>query len=158
MNDTSIEPPAISFQNSDDAHKERRESRSLILEKRAALRKLVKRNTKCHHLQVYTEANAICKRISTSYEEGRISMLQAMDLMFETHEQIDHKHLPRDVVALNIHKQLDKLEGADKTAFGIVMANTNSSVHVRKPARIQEGERASHEIERYSESYWAEVI
>lgn len=134
--------------------KNQTDMRSAILEKRVALRKLVKKNTKCHHLQVYTEANAVCKRITVLYEEDKISMQQAMKLIFETHEQLSHKNLPKDTVAQNIHKLLDKLDGADKTTFGIIMANTNSSVHVKGEQR----ERTSPEAERYSESYWADVI
>jgi hypothetical protein len=130
------------------------DTRSAILEKRVALRKLVKKNTKCHHLQVYTEANAVCRRITVLYEEDKISMQQAMKLIFETHEQLSHKNLPKDTVAQNIHKLLDKLDGADKTTFGIIMANTNSSVHVKGGQH----ERTSPEAEKYSESYWADVI
>lgn len=125
--------------------------RSAILEKRAALRKLVKQNTKCHHLQIYTEANAVCRRITVLYEEDKISMQQAMELIFETHEQLSHKDLPKDTVAQNIHKLLDKLDGTDKTTFSIIMAN--SSVHAEK-----QYEQESSEAGEYSESYWADVI
>src|SRR5919197_2832149 len=58
--------------------------------KRAILKHLVRKNTKCHHLQIYTQANVICRRISYSYEEGKISEKQAMELMFEAHEQMSH--------------------------------------------------------------------
>jgi hypothetical protein len=48
------------------------EKRVLDPKKRAVLKKLVKRNTSCHHLQIYTQANVVCRRISYSYEEGKI--------------------------------------------------------------------------------------
>jgi hypothetical protein len=59
--------------------------------KRALLKHLIKKNIRCHHLQIYTQANVICRRISYSYEEGKISEKQAMELMFEAHEQMSHK-------------------------------------------------------------------
>lgn len=136
-----------------DSKKNQTDMRSAILEKRVALRKLVKKNTKCHHLQIYTEANAVCRRITVMYEEDKISIHQAMQLIFETHEQLSHKNLPKDTVAQNIHKLLDKLDGTDKTKFSIIMANTNSSVHAAR----QRGS-TSPEAEKYSESYWADVI
>src|ERR671923_3058310 len=99
--------------------------------RRAILKHLVKKNTRCHHSQIYTQANVICRRISYSYEEGKISEKQAMELMFEAHEQMSHRGLPKDVVAIEMHKRLDKMENNDKTSFAIIMANTNSSVHSR---------------------------
>jgi hypothetical protein len=138
------------------------ERRPLDHKKRAVLKGLVKRNTLCHHLQIYTQANVICRRISQSYEEGKISEKQAMELMFEAHEQMSHKGLPREVVAIEMHKRLDKLEGNDKTSFAVIMANTNSSVHVRGANNkidgksIDTGDDSS--IDKYSESYWAEII
>ena len=68
--------------------------------KRALLKNLVKRNTSCHHLQIYTQANVICRRISYSYEEGKITEKQAMELMFQAHEQMSHRGLPKEVVAI----------------------------------------------------------
>jgi hypothetical protein len=141
------------------------ERRAVDPKKRAILKQLVKKNTKCHHLQIYTQANVICRRISYSYEEGKISEDQAMALMFEAHEQMSHRGLPKEVVAIEMHKRLDKLEGNDKTSFAIIMANTNSSVHVRGPNTNNskpEVEDASStndsSLDKYSESYWAEVI
>jgi hypothetical protein len=49
------------------------EKRILDPKKWAVLKRLVKRNTPCHHLQIYTQANVVCRRISYSYEEGNIS-------------------------------------------------------------------------------------
>jgi hypothetical protein len=112
------------------------------LEKRAVLRSLVKKNTKCHHSQIYTQANAICRRISISHEQDKISTEQAMELMLEAHEQMSHKGMPKDVVAEDMHKRLDKLEGIEKATFGVVMANSNTDA----------------KLGRYSESYWADVI
>src|SRR5215212_8933646 len=100
----------------DVAQQKHFERRPADHKKRAHLKALVKRNTSCHHLQIYTQANVICRRISQSYEEGKISEKQAMELMFEAHEQMSHRGLPREVVATEMHKRLDKLEGNDKTS------------------------------------------
>jgi hypothetical protein len=138
------------------------ESRPLDPKKRAMLKHLVKKNTRCHHLQIYTQANVICRRISYSYEQGKISEKQAMELMFEAHEQMSHRGLPKEIVAIEMHKRLDKLEGNDKTSFAIIMANTNSSVHVRGTNGKPEVEYADtsndSSLDKYSESYWAEII
>ena len=146
----------------DVAQQKHFERRPLDHKKRALLKALVKRNTSCHHLQIYTQANVICRRISQSYEEGKISEKQAMELMFEAHEQMSHRGLPKEVVATEMHKRLDKLEGNDKTSFAIIMANTNSSVHIRgsknktdiKNTDTQDDSRG----DKYSESYWAEIM
>lgn len=142
------------------------ERRPIDAKKRAMLKQSVKKNTRCHHLQIYTQANVICRRISYSYEEGKISEQQAMDLMFDAHEQMSHRGLPKEVVATEMHKRLDKLEGNDKTSFAIIMANTNSSVHTRgihdnnDDGRDREDENSINDssLDKYSESYWAEVI
>src|ERR671912_288391 len=76
------------------------EKRPLDPKKRALLKNLVKKNTLCHHLQIYTQANVICRRISYSYEEGKISEKQAMELMFEAHEMMSHRGLPKEVIAI----------------------------------------------------------
>ncbi len=135
------------------------EKRAIDPKKRAVLKNLVKKNTTCHHLQIYTQANVICRRISYSYEEGRISKKQAMELMFEAHDQMTHRGLPKDVVAIEMHKRLDKLENNDKTSFAVIMANTNSSVHARgiNNGTSAKANNASGE-DKYSESYWAEII
>lgn len=138
------------------------EKRPLDPKKRALLKNLVRKNTLCHHLQIYTQANVICRRISYSYEEGKISEKQAMELMFEAHEQMSHRGLPKEVVAIEMHKRLDKLENNDKTSFAIIMANTNSSVHARGVngkaimKDLAAGDDSSED--KYTESYWAEII
>lgn len=138
------------------------EKRPLDPKKRALLKNLVRKNTLCHHLQIYTQANVICRRISYSYEEGKISEKQAMELMFEAHEQMSHRGLPKEVVAIEMHKRLDKLENNDKTSFAIIMANTNSSVHsrgVNGKSIMQDVAAVDDSSEdKYSESYWAEII
>ena len=138
------------------------EKRAIDPKKRAFLKNLVKKNTLCHHLQIYTQANVICRRISYSYEEGRISEKQAMELMFEAHEQMTHRGFPKDVVTIEMHKRLDKLENNDKTSFAVIMANTNSSVHARSASNRATIEDESSDNEnnedKYSESYWAEII
>jgi len=138
------------------------EKRVLDPKKRAVLKNLVKRNTSCHHLQIYTQANVVCRRISYSYEEGKITEKQAMELMFEAHEQMNHKGVPKDVVAIEMHKRLDKVENNDKTSFAIIMANTNSSVHTRgaknRVSKIDEALDIDSNEDKYSESYWAEIL
>ncbi len=138
------------------------EKRPLDPKKRALLKNLVRKNTLCHHLQIYTQANVICRRISYSYEEGKISEKQAMELMFEAHEQMSHRGLPKEVVAIEMHKRLDKLENNDKTSFAIIMANTNSSVHARgvngKAIMKDLAAGDDRSEDKYSESYWAEII
>ncbi|MDP8941604.1 MAG: hypothetical protein M3M84_03565 [Thermoproteota archaeon] len=138
------------------------EKRPLNPKKRALLKNLVRKNTLCHHLQIYTQANVICRRISYSYEEGKISEKQAMELMFEAHEQMSHRGLPKEVVAIEMHKRLDKLENNDKTSFAIIMANTNSSVHARgvngKAIMKDLAAGDDRSEDKYSESYWAEII
>src|SRR5437763_14815638 len=121
------------------------------LKKRAILRNLVKQNTLCEHKQIYTQANAICRRISTSYEEGRISAQQALALMVEAHNQMSHHALPKDVVAAEMNKRLNKLErGEENTSFEVTMANVSYA----------NGRDANSDdpLNKYSESYWAEVI
>ncbi|MFL6498785.1 MAG: hypothetical protein ACJ70U_08880, partial [Nitrososphaera sp.] len=119
-------------------------------------------NTLCHHSQIYTQANVICRRISYSYEDGKISEKEAMELMLEAHEQMTHRGMPKDVVATEMHKRLDKLENNDKTSFAVIMANTNSSVHARVPTyRTPSKDHDSDDennADKYSESYWAEII
>jgi hypothetical protein len=151
-------------QEEDDSPKQKHfEKRPLDPKRRAVLKNLVRKNTLCHHLQIFTQANVICRRISYSYEEGKISEKQAMELMFEAHEKMSHRGLPKDVVAIEMHKRLDKLESNDKTSFAIIMANTNSSVHSRgldnnKSVIEDVASRDESTEDKYSESYWAEII
>ena len=154
---------ASDTQSKQSAQQRALEKQIVDRKKRAILKHLVKKNTKCHHLQIYTQANVICRRISYSYEEGRISDKEAMDLMFEAHEEMSHRGLPKEVVAIEMHKRLDKLERNDKTSFAVIMANTNSSVHVREPSnrrpRPGDGETKDEKsLDKYSEAYWAEII
>ena len=129
------------------------------LKKRAILRNLVKQNTLCEHKQVYTHANAICRRMSSSYEEGRISAQQAAELMIQAHNQMSHRGLPKDVVAAEMNKRLNKLEGAAQTArFEATMANVSNANNVpdNQNGNKKGGDDAA--SDKYSESYWAEVI
>lgn len=129
------------------------------LKKRAILRNLIKQNTLCEHKQVYTHANAICRRMSSAYEEGRISAQQAAELMIQAHDQMSHRGLPKDVVAAEMNKRLNKLEGAAQTAsFEATMANVSNA---NKLTDNQNGNSKGSDdaaSDKYSESYWAEVI
>ena len=91
------------------------------LEKRAFLRNLIKQNTRCEHKQIYTQANAICRRISSSYEEDKIE------------------------------------KGQEAMTFEVTMANV--SISNRMSNHQEEKDTPKNALEnRYSESYWAEVI
>ena len=128
------------------------------LKKRAFLRNLIKQNTLCEHKQIYTQANAICRRISSSYEEDKISAKQAMDLMMEAHDKMSHHNLPKDVICDEMNKRLNKLEkGQEAMTLEITMANV--SVNNRVKDQQEEKDMYTNGVEnRYSESYWAEVI
>jgi hypothetical protein len=128
------------------------------LEKRAHLRNLIKHNTRCEHKQVYTQANAICRRISSSYEEEKISPEQAMNLMMEAHDKMSHHNLPKEVICDEINKRLNKLEtGQGDLAFEVTMANVSVSNRIRENQE-EKGSSNDSSGNRYSESYWAEVI
>ncbi|HEY6885980.1 MAG TPA: hypothetical protein VI278_18255 [Nitrososphaeraceae archaeon] len=128
------------------------------LKKRAILRNLVKQNTLCEHKQIYTQANAICRRISTSYEEGRISAQQALELMIDAHNQMSHRGLPKDVVAAEMNKRLNKLErGEENTSFEVTMANVSYAHHLGDK-NDKDTKNDDDPSNKYSESYWAEVI
>lgn len=128
------------------------------LEKRAFLRNLIRRNTRCEHKQIYTQANAICRRISSSYEEEKISAKQAMDWMMEAHDKMSHRKLPKDVICDEMNKRLNKLDKVEKTlTFETTMANVSVSNRI-KNHRDEKGMTGNDSDDKYSESYWAEVI
>lgn len=128
------------------------------LEKRAFLRNLIRRNTRCEHKQIYTQANAICRRISSSYEEEKISAKQAMDWMMEAHDKMSHRNLPKDVICDEMNKRLNKLDKVEKTlTFETTMANVSVSNRI-KNHRDEKGMTGNDSEDKYSESYWAEVI
>jgi hypothetical protein len=130
------------------------------LKKRSILRNLVKQNTLCEHKQVYTHANAICRRMSSSYEEGRISAQQAAELMIQAHDQMSHRGLPKDVVAAEMNKRLNKLEGSGQNAsFEVTMANVSYASSALDKDNGKDGKHNDGDAsDKYSESYWAEVI
>ena len=125
-----------------DKTKLRRRYNKLVvidLKKRAFLRNLIKQNTLCEHKQIYTQANAICRRISSSYEEDKISAKQAMDLMMEAHDKMSHHNLPKDVICDEMNKRLNKLEkGQEAMTLEITMANVsvNNRVKISKKKKI----------------------
>ena len=129
------------------------------LKKRAILRNLVKQNAYCEHKQVYTHANAICRRMSSSYEEGRISAQQAAELMIQAHDQMSHRGLPKDVVAAEMNKRLNKLEGDGRNAsFEVTMANVSYVNNTSDKQNVNKKVNDDPDLDKYSESYWAEVI
>jgi hypothetical protein len=127
------------------------------LKRRALLRNMVKQNTQCEHKQIYTQANAICRRISSSYEEDRISIDDAVKLMIEAHNQMSHNGLPKDVVAAEMNKRLNKLEKGETGIFEVTMANVSSSnfIGTEDDKTLDVAEDGSN---KYSESYWSEII
>jgi hypothetical protein len=127
------------------------------LKRRAILRNMIKKNTQCEHKQIYTQANAICRRISSSYEEDRISIDDALNLMIEAHNQMSHNGLPKDVIAAEMNKRLNKLEKGDTGIFEVTMANVSSAKFIgsKDDKPINGGEEGSN---KYSESYWSEII
>ena len=127
------------------------------LKRRAMLRNMVKQNTRCEHKQIYTQANAICRRISSSYEEDRISINDAVKLMIEAHNQMSHSGLPKDVVAAEMNKRLNKLEKGETGIFEVTMANVSSSNFIgeKDDKTLNEHQDGS---DKYSESYWSEII
>ena len=127
------------------------------LKRRAMLRNMVKQNTRCEHKQIYTQANAICRRISSSYEEDRISIDDAVKLMIEAHNQMSHNGLPKDVIAAEMNKRLNKLEKGEKGIFEVTMANVSSSNSTAKKDDKTLNEDKDG-LNKYSESYWSEII
>jgi hypothetical protein len=131
--------------------------------KRDDLRRLVKQNTRCSHSSIYSQISFICRRLAVLHESNKISTEQALDLTLQAHDQLSHKGLQKDVVAEQLHKALDKLQkNGDTSRLAIIMANTNSSVHARdqitemKKKTNSDLENRYHD--KYSESYWADVI
>ena len=127
------------------------------LKRRAMLRNMVKQNTRCEHKQIYTQANAICRRISSSYEEDRISIDDAVKLMIEAHNQMSHNGLPKDVIAAEMNKRLNKLEKGENGIFEVTMANVSSSNSTGKKDDKTLNEDKDG-LNKYSESYWSEII
>ena len=127
------------------------------LKRRAMLRNMVKQNTRCEHKQIYTQANAICRRISSSYEEDRISIDDAVKLMIEAHNQMSHNDLPKDVIAAEMNKRLNKLEKGENGIFEVTMANVSSSNSMGKKDDKTLNEDKDG-LNKYSESYWSEII
>jgi hypothetical protein len=169
--DASVPEPQFhtSTATSETSPRSHRSSHADGLRKRSALKKLIKDNTKCDHSAIYSQISFICRRLAVSHEESRITMEQAMQLIFDAHDRLAHRGLPVETVSEEIHKRLDKLEGNDRSRFGIVMANTNSSVHLgrgvsKKQLPEHTGKEEDQEeildgpADRYSESFWADVI
>lgn len=148
-----------STNNNDNTTLRKRYNKLVIinLQRRAMLRNMVKQNTLCEHKQIYTQANAICRRISSSYEEDRISIDDAVKLMIEAHNQMSHSGLPKDVVAAEMNKRLNKLEKGETGIFEVTMANVSSSNLIgKKDEKTINEDQAG--LNKYSESYWSEII
>jgi hypothetical protein len=98
--------------------------------------------------------------MSSSYEEGRISAQQAAELMIQAHDQMSHRGLPKDVVAAEMNKRLNKLEGSGQNAsFEVTMANVSYASSALDKDNGKDGKHNDGDAsDKYSESYWAEVI
>jgi hypothetical protein len=128
------------------------------LEKRATLRNMIKQNTFCEHKQIYTQANAICRRMSSSYEEGKITLEQAAELMIEAHNEMSHRRLPKEIVNNQMNKLLDKLERGEKAAIQVSTTDINSSNITPDKENKSNSAASDEKLNKYSESYWSEVI
>jgi hypothetical protein len=99
--------------------------------------------------------------MSSSYEEGRISAQQAAELMIQAHDQMSHRGLPKDVVAAEMNKRLNKLERAEQNAsFEATMANVSYANNIidNQNGNTKGSSDDDDASDKYSESYWAEVI
>jgi hypothetical protein len=66
--------------------------------------------------------------------------------------------LPKDVICDEMNKRLNKLDKVEKTlTFETTMANVSVSNRI-KNHRDEKGMTGNDSEDRYSESYWAEVI
>jgi hypothetical protein len=81
-----------------------------------------------------------------------------MDLMIEAHNKMSHNSLPKEVISDEMNKRLNKIEkGQEAMTFEVTMANV--SVSNRMSNHQEEKDTPKNALEnRYSESYWAEVI
>jgi hypothetical protein len=81
-----------------------------------------------------------------------------MDLMMEAHNKMSHNSLPKEVISDEMNKRLNKMEkGQEAMTFEVTMANV--SISNRMSNLQEEKDTPKNALEnRYSESYWAEVI
>jgi hypothetical protein len=81
-----------------------------------------------------------------------------MDWMMEAHDKMSHRNLPKDVICDEMNKRLNKLDKVEKTlTFETTMANVSVSNRI-KNHRDEKGMTGNDSEDRYSESYWSEVI
>jgi hypothetical protein len=96
--------------------------------------------------------------MSSSYEEGKISLEQAVDLMIEAHNEMSHRKLPKEIVSDQMNKLLDKLERGEKASVKISMTDINPSKIISDKEINSNGAANDEKLNKYSESYWSEVI
>jgi hypothetical protein len=81
-----------------------------------------------------------------------------MDWMMEAHDKMSHRNLPKDVICDEMNKRLNKLEKSEKAmTFEVTMANVSVSNKLYSP-KNEKGKSGNDSENKYSESYWAEVI
>jgi hypothetical protein len=96
--------------------------------------------------------------MSSSYEEGKISLEQAVDLMIEAHNEMSHRKLPKEIVNDQMNKLLDKLERGEKPSVKVSTTEINSSKINSDKESKSNGAANDEKLNKYSESYWSEVI
>jgi hypothetical protein len=75
----------------------------------------------------------------------------------EAHDKMSHRNLPKDVICDEMNKRLNKFDKVEKTmTFEATMANVSVSNRIKN--HRDEGMSGNESENRYSESYWAEVI
>jgi hypothetical protein len=81
-----------------------------------------------------------------------------MDWMMEAHDKMSHRNLPKDVICDEMNKRLNKFDKVEKTkTFEATMANVSVSNRIKNHSD-EKGMSGNESENRYSESYWAEVI
>jgi hypothetical protein len=79
--------------------------------------------------------------------------------MIQAHDQMSHRGLPKDVVAAEMNKRLNKLEGSGQSAsFEVTMANVSYTSNALDNDNGKGRKHDDDASDKYSESYWAEVI
>jgi hypothetical protein len=76
----------------------------------------------------------------------------------EAHNKMSHNSLPKEVISDEMNKRLNKMKkGQEAMTFEVTMANV--SVSNRMSNHQEEKDAPKNDLEnRYTESYWAEVI
>jgi hypothetical protein len=76
--------------------------------------------------------------------------------MIEAHNQMSHRGLPKEVIADEMNKRISKLEKGENTIFEVTMANVShaNNLEAKQNSDLNNEDPSN----KYSESYWSEVI